>query len=270
MHPSSPQAKEMADESMVRNLVAQAEAIWPQEEPIFARHPPRPGARVLDAGCGTGEVTARLAERFPEAGFVGIDLEEPHLERARARAARFGDRVRFQRDDALQLSFADGVFDLAISRHVLQAVSDAQRALDEMVRVLSPGGRLHLIAEDYGMLWCHPTDSDADGFWQVIPSLYGKAVGCDLQVGRKMFTYLHDRGLRDIRVDYVVVDTLRVERETFARIWEAWRDGYTDSIVQHTGTPREEVVRRWREMIACVRDPRGYALWQVPVWTAQK
>jgi len=38
MHPSSSQAKEMADESMVRNLEAQAEAIWPQEEPIFARH----------------------------------------------------------------------------------------------------------------------------------------------------------------------------------------------------------------------------------------
>jgi SAM-dependent methyltransferase len=270
MNPSSPQAKEMADESMVRNLAAQAEAIWPQEEPIFLRHPLRTDARVLDAGCGTGEITARLAGRLPHARFVGIDLEEPHLERARARTARFGDRVRFQREDVLQLPFPDGTFDLAVSRHVLQAVSDAQRALDEMVRVLAPGGRVHLIAEDYGMLWCHPTASDADGFWQAIPPRYGAAVGCDLHVGRKMFTYLHDRGLRDIRVDYVVVDTVRVEREIFARIWEAWRDGYTDSIVEHAGAPREEVERRWREMIACVRDPRGYALWQVPVWTAQK
>src|SRR5438270_13403845 len=180
MNPSSPQAKEMADESMVRNLAAQAEAIWPQEEPIFLRHPLRTDARVLDAGCGTGEITARLAGRFPQARFVGIDLEEPHLERARAQTARFGDRVRFQREDVLQLPFPDGAFDLAVSRHVLQAVSDAQRALDEMVRVLAPGGRLHLIAEDYGMLWCHPTATDADGFWQAIPPRYGAAVGCDL------------------------------------------------------------------------------------------
>jgi len=43
---------------MVRNLAAQAEAIWPQEEAIFARHPPGDGA-VLDVGCGTGEITAR-------------------------------------------------------------------------------------------------------------------------------------------------------------------------------------------------------------------
>ena len=37
--------------------------------------------------------------------------------------------------------------------------------------------------------------------------------------------------MTDIAADYIVVDTLRVPRETFARIWEAWRDGYTDSIV---------------------------------------
>ena len=63
----------MADESMVRNLSAQAEAIWPQEEPIFARHAPPEGARVLDVGCGTGEIVARLAQRFPRASFVGVD-----------------------------------------------------------------------------------------------------------------------------------------------------------------------------------------------------
>jgi len=270
MNPSSPQAKEMADESMVRNLAAQIEAIWPQEEPIFARHPPPKGARVLDAGCGTGEVISRVARLFPSASFVGIDLEEPHLERARAKNAALGNRVRFQHGDALHLPFPDRHFQLALSRHVLQALPDARRALEEMVRVLEPGGRLHLLAEDYGMLWCHPTELDSDGFWQRIPNRYGAALGCDLHVGRKMFTHLTDLGLRDIKVDYVVVDTLRVERETFARIWEAWRDGYTDPIVQHTGVPREEVEQRWREMIACVRDPRGYALWQVPIWTAAK
>ena len=270
MNPSSPQAKEMADESMVRNLAAQAEALWPQEEPIFARNPPPDGALVLDVGCGTGEIIARLARKFPNVSFTGVDLEEAHLDRARAKCARFGERVYFQREDALHLSFTDAQFDLAISRHVLQAVPDAARVLAEMARVLRPGGRLHLIAEDYGMLWCHPTDLDSDGFWQRIPNRYGPAVGCDLHVGRKMFTILADLGLRDVGVDYLVCDTLRVPRETFARIWEAWRDGYTDPIVQHTGVPREEVERRWREMIDCVRDPRGYALWQVPVWTAAK
>jgi SAM-dependent methyltransferase len=270
MTTSSPQAKEMAHESMVRNLAAQIEAIWPQEEPIFARHPPRTGASVLDVGCGTGELAPPLLERFPGTSYLGIDVEEQHLERARTRCAGFGVRVRFEQADALELPLPDAGFDLVVSRHVLQALPDAPRAVREMVRVTRPGGRLHLVAEDYGMLWCHPTPLDADGFWQRIPPIYGAALGCDLHVGRKMFGILHDLGLSDVAVDYVVVDTLRVPRDTFARIWEAWRDGYTDSLVEHARIPRAEVEERWRQMIACVRDPRGYALWQVPVWTARK
>jgi SAM-dependent methyltransferase len=268
-HPSSPQARQMADESMLRNLAAQAEAIWPQEEPIFARHAVGSGA-VLDVGCGTGEITARLAETFPEASFVGLDLEEAHLERARARCASHGSRVRFRYGDALALPFPDAQFDLVVCRHLLQAVPDARRVLAEIKRVLRPGGRAHLIAEDYGMLYCHPTELDSDGFWQRFPPLYSAAVGCELHVGRKIFTLLHDLGLSDIAAEYITVDTLRVPRDTFARIWEAWRDGYTESLVEHCGVSREEIERRWREMIDCARDPRGYALWHVPVWTAAK
>ena len=120
------------------------------------------------------------------------------------------------------------------------------------------------------MLWCHPTESGSDTFWHRIPPLYAAGVGCDLHVGRKMFTLLTDATMLDIRVDYVVLDTIRVPRDTFARIWEAWRDGYTGAIHEHSGVPREEIDRGWREMIDCVRDPRGYALWQVPIWTAAK
>jgi Methylase involved in ubiquinone/menaquinone biosynthesis len=266
---SSSQAKEMADESMVRNLAAQAEAIWPQEEPIFDRHP-LGAASVLDVGCGTGELTARLAAKYPDARFTGIDLEEPHLERARRRCGGFGERTRFQTGDALALPFSDGEFDFVVCRHLIQAVPDAGRVLSEIRRVLRPGGRMHVIAEDYGMLWAYPTALNADDFWQRLPPRYGAAVGCDLQVGRKMFALLHDLELEEIVADYLTVDTLRVPRDTFARIWEAWRDGYTDSLVQHTGVSREEIEQRWREMIDCARDPRGYALWQVPVWTARK
>lgn len=259
----------MADESMVRNLAAQAEAIWPQEEPIFDRNPIGHG-RVLDVGCGTGEITARLAAKYPQASFTGIDLEEPHLDRARARCAAFGERVHFQRGDALAMPFDDGSFDLVVCRHLLQAVPDPAAVIAEIRRVLKPGGRAHLISEDYGMLWAFPTELDSDGFWQRIPPRFGAAVGCDLHVGRKTYTILNDRGFEDIRADYVVVDTLRVDREIFARIWEAWRDGYNDVLEQHAGVSREELDQRWREMIGCVRDPRGYALWQVPVWTARR
>jgi SAM-dependent methyltransferase len=269
MNPSSPQAREMGDESMVRNLAAQAEAIWPQERPLLARYSLPASPRILDLGCGTGEITYRVAELFPAAKITGIDLDEGHLARARARCAAFSDRVRFQRGDALALGLPARQFDLVICRHLLQALPDARRALEEMRRVARPGSRLHLIAEDYGMLWCHPTEHDPDVFWREGAMVFGDSIGTDLRIGRKMFTLLTDLDLREITVDYLVVDTLRVPRETFARIWEAWRDGYTDSLVQHTRLSRAEIEGRWAEMIACVRNPRGYALWQLPLWSAR-
>src|SRR5512132_3484706 len=104
MNPSSPQAKEMADESMVRNLAAQAEAIWPQEEPIFERHS-LDSAHILDLGCGTGEIILRLAKKYPHATFVGVDLLQEHLDRAAERSMDCTSRVRFQVADALALPF---------------------------------------------------------------------------------------------------------------------------------------------------------------------
>lgn len=264
----NPQSEEMAHESMVRNLAAQAEALWPQESPILLRH--APPAKILDVGCGTGEITSRLAAMFPQASLVGVDLEAQHLDRARVRCAALGSRVSFREGDALNLTFESGAFDLVVCRHLLQSVPDVPRALHEMHRVTAPGGRLHLLAEDYGMLWCQPTSRDSAELWERIIPKYGAAIGCDVHAGRKMFTLLTDLGLTDIAADYLVVDTLRVPRELFAQIWEAWRDGYTEAFARHSGVPAQEIERHWAEMIACVRDPRGYALWQVPIWTARK
>jgi hypothetical protein len=69
----NPQAKQMADESMVRNLDAQARAIWPQEVELIRRYGLKGDIRILDAGCGTGEGASRLAEllRLPRSSKPG-------------------------------------------------------------------------------------------------------------------------------------------------------------------------------------------------------
>jgi hypothetical protein len=69
----NPQAKQMADESMVRNLDAQARANWPQEVALIRRYALPMSPRILDAGCGTGEASSRLAELFPTADILGGD-----------------------------------------------------------------------------------------------------------------------------------------------------------------------------------------------------
>jgi len=264
----NPQYEQMAHESMVRNLAAQIEAIWPQEEPLFARYGLAPDARVIDVGCGTGEAAVRIAEMLPGADVTGVDLIEAHLERARARTRHLGARVRFEVGNALALDQPDGRFDLAVCRHVLQAVPDPRAALAELMRVTRPGGRLHLIAEDYGMIFMHPTRLPAERFWAEVTGAFGPAVGTDLRVGRHAPAMLLEAGAREVTVDLLPVDTLRVPRETFARIFEAWRDGYAEGVARHTSLSLEEAVSHFDDMIACIRDPQGYALWLVPVLSA--
>ena len=80
----NPQAKQMADESMVRTLDAQARAIWPQESELIRRYGLPDNIRILDVGCGTGEGSSRLAEMFPRADVLGVDVLDQSLDRARA------------------------------------------------------------------------------------------------------------------------------------------------------------------------------------------
>lgn len=261
----NPQARQMADESMVRNLAAQAQAIWPQESALLRRHGVAEDARIIDAGCGTGEISSRLAELYPRARLIGADVLEGHLELARARHGHLAPRLRFENRSIYQLGFPDHSFDLTVCRHVLQAIPHADRALAELVRVTRPGGRIHLIAEDYGMVHFPRRRLDPDEFWWEAPRRLGAAMGTDMFVGRNAPGMLHRLGVASVTVDHVVVDTLRVPRQTFAAIWEAWRDGYAEVLAEHTRFTREEVVAHFDDMIATIRDPEGYAAWLVPV-----
>src|SRR5258705_5060863 len=196
----------MADESMVRNLRAQADAIWPQEQPLFDRYQLPGNARVLDAGCGIGEISWRLCQRFPDAHLLGVDVIDGHLELARARCASVGPRARFENRSIFELGLPDATFDLVVCRHVLQAIPHADRALAELVRVTRHGGWVHLIPEDYLMIHFEPRRLDADDFWSVGPRQFGNAIGTDLRVGRRAYGMLRRLGLTDLTVDYVVVD----------------------------------------------------------------
>ena len=258
----NPQAREMADESMVRNLAAQAEAIWPQEEPLVRRYAPHD---VLDVGCGTGEFSSRVAALFPAARVTGVDLIEAHLELARQRYRAFGDRLRFQQADAFELPFEKGTFDLVACRHMLQAVPNPERVLAEMVRVTRPGGVLHLIPEDYEMIFAAPARLDIASFWTQGPRRYGAAAGTDLFIGRNIYHHLRALPVDDIDIQYVHVDTQRVPRETFARIFTAWRDGYAETLAPHLGWSVEKVRDHFDATIECILNPDGYALWLVPV-----
>jgi SAM-dependent methyltransferase len=98
---------------------------------------------ALDAGCGTGFLALELAARGHRV--TGIDFAPSMVARAQEKAAASGLAVRFEQGDAENLPYPNGSFDLVISRHVLWTLPHPERALDEWLRVLRPGGRLAVI-----------------------------------------------------------------------------------------------------------------------------
>jgi SAM-dependent methyltransferase len=265
----NPHVNQMADESMVRNLTAQIEAIWPQELPLFQRYGLSGELAILDAGCGTGEAASRLATLYPRARVLGVDILDQHLELARRRWAGVGPRLTFEHRSIYELGLPERTYDLVVCRHVLHSIPHAEQVITELARVTKRGGRLHLIPEDYDMLHFQRLAPDPREFWNVVPDAFGKQTGTDLFVGRHAFSHFERLGLEDITLDYIVVDTLRVPREVFARIIEAWRDGYSRVSAEAMGWPLARAEGYFDRMIANIRDPKAYAVWMVPVLAAR-
>ena len=104
----------------------------------------RLGGRVLDVGVGTG---LELPMFDSNVRVVGVDLSEPMLEIARKRVARqnLSNVEDLRVMDAMNLQFADGAFDVVVSPFVITTVPDPHRTLDEMARVLRPGGEIVIV-----------------------------------------------------------------------------------------------------------------------------
>jgi SAM-dependent methyltransferase len=120
----------------------------------------KPGDTVLDAGCGPGVHTIRAAR----AGLKvkAIDISEAMLAEARRRVEREGvaDSVEFAREDLTHLSFPDGTFRHVFSWGVIIHIRDIERALDELTRIVAPGGRLALYVTN-ASAWDHKLEAVA-------------------------------------------------------------------------------------------------------------
>lgn len=123
--------------------LAPALAVVPAVQDVLTR----PGARVLDVGCGAGWSTIGLAAAHPGASFLGVDIDPPTIDLANANAAEagLGDRVRFECRDAADLP--EGTFDIAFA---FECVHDMPRPVDVLAaarRALVPGGALIVMDE---------------------------------------------------------------------------------------------------------------------------
>jgi demethylmenaquinone methyltransferase / 2-methoxy-6-polyprenyl-1,4-benzoquinol methylase len=106
-----------------------------------------PGELALDACCGTGDLAFELARRVDPGGrVIGSDFSEQMLDLARKKATeRDADSVRFEFGDAMALSYDDETFDAVTVGFGVRNLADLDRGIEELARVLKPGGRLVIL-----------------------------------------------------------------------------------------------------------------------------
>ncbi len=105
---------------------------------------PRPGQRVLDVACGSGNGAMAAARRY--CATTGLDFVPALIERGKVRAAAEGLTIDFRVGDAQALPFADGHFDVIMSVFGVMFAPDQEKAASELLRVCRPGGRIGIAA----------------------------------------------------------------------------------------------------------------------------
>lgn len=157
----------------------------------------RPGADLLDVGCGPGTITVDLAARVAPGRVLGLDVSPDPLPEARAAAARAGVEVTFEVGSVYALDLPDDSFDVVHAHQVLQHLTDPVAALREMARVCRPGGVVAVRDVDYATVTWFPANPGLDR-WLELYSAVARANGAEPDAGRRLVAWAHAAGLRDV------------------------------------------------------------------------
>jgi len=219
------------------------------------------GSLVAEIGSGTGEDAARLARLMPSGRMIGLDLSEAMVAEASRRYSGIPN-LEFRQASADALPFESGTLDAIRADRVLIHVPDAQAVLDEMVRVLKPGGRLVVSEPDMSGCWVstsHPAASAA----------IARAIA-----GSCLHPFLpRDIGvmLRDMKLEEVEHDAVALVSSDFETINHACQFGLVVEGVKKAGLmPAEEMDAWWTEQQQRVRDGRFCAGLSVMTASATK
>jgi ubiquinone/menaquinone biosynthesis C-methylase UbiE len=192
----------------------------------------RPGARVLEVGCGTGAQTLTLALRNPHASIVSVDHSASSLAIAKARVDELRLRnVEFHEADITRLPFAAASFDAVFVCFVLEHLSEPDVALRHFRAMLRHGGELIVFEGDHGSVYFHPDNADARAAIACQSELQRRAGG-NAEIGRALYPLLRTAGFRKV---IVAPRTVYVDGS---------RPDLADQYTKRTFTPMIEGVRQ--------------------------
>jgi trans-aconitate 2-methyltransferase len=224
----------------------------------------RPGLKVIDLGCGTGELTRRLADALPESDVLGLDQSPEMLARAQT---QLRPGLRFERGD---LAALEGTWDLIFSNAALQWSEDHQKLIPHLFSCLNPGGQMlvqvpsnhggpaHLIIRE--VAGRGPFSSALNGWTRKSPvlnleeyagMLYRQGA-IEIKVLAKIYPHLLANA--DAIIEWISGTALV---PYFERLPDSLHEAFTEAIQEelHTGYPHEPVFYPFKRTLFSVIRP---------------
>jgi SAM-dependent methyltransferase len=186
---SDEETKRLNDQATSISELLHWDSVWPD------------GSVVLEAACGVGAQTSIISQKNPGVRFVSIDLSEKSLMTA-SQAIDSLDitNVTFKQADVFDLPFENSSFDHVFVCFLLEHLAEPLRALNELKRVLKPGGTITLIEGDHGSIYFHPDSIAARKAIEAQVALQ-KQNGGNANIGRQLYPMVCHAGFVNVVVN---------------------------------------------------------------------
>jgi SAM-dependent methyltransferase len=211
----------------------------------------RPGVTLLDVGCGSGSITADLADHIAPGRVSAVDSSAEAI--AQARLAVAERAVDFSIGDIHQLQFADGTFDVVHAHQVLQHVADPVAALAELRRVCRPDGVVAVRDGDYAAMTWYPLLPELDE-WLDLYRRIARTNGGEPDAGRRLLAWARAAGFRAITPGASTWCYATPDERAF------WGGMWADRIV-HSDVARQAVAEGYASEADLKRISDGWRAW---------
>ena len=158
------------------------------------------GSRILEVGCGVGAQTITLAQKSPNASFLSIDISEESISEAREALEKLGlKNVQFLCADIFNFDIETEPFDHVFVCHVLEHLSQPEKALSMLKNLIKVGGTITVIEGDHGSTYFYPESEEAKKVIQCQVELQNRAGG-NANIGRELYPLLIAAGFCYVKV----------------------------------------------------------------------
>jgi ubiquinone/menaquinone biosynthesis C-methylase UbiE len=223
--------------------------IWQREE-IRALLALQTGDLVLDIGCGPGILAGEMADEVGLPGGIwGIDISETMLGLAEKRRAA-KNTIALQLGRAEELPFADHTFDAAVAVQVYEYVTDIDRALEELFRVLKPGGRAVILDTDWDSLVWNVGDRSRI---RKILDLWDEHLA-DPRLPERLTYLLRETGFEEASLKILPF----LNRDCHEGTYSYWLIGFIRSFLEGRSDIDSEEVRAWVEELQALDRENRY------------